>query len=114
MTTVFQKILRRELPADIVYEDELCLAIKDIAPQAPFHILIIPKKPIVSLAHVGPEDTELLGHLLFVTSEIAESLGLKDRGYRTIINTGEDGGQTVDHLHIHLLGGRKLTEAMVN
>lgn len=113
MATVFQQIIDRKIPADIVFEDEKCLAIKDIAPQAPFHILVIPKTPVVSMAHVQPEHSQLLGHLLFVCSEIAASLGLAERGYRLIINTGKEGGQTVDHLHIHLLGGRPLTEAMI-
>ena len=114
MSTVFQQILNRQLPADIVFEDEQCLAIKDINPQAPFHILVIPKKPIVSMAHVEPEDAPSLGHMLHVCSEIGSSLGLSERGYRLIINTGKEGGQTVDHLHIHLLGGRPLTESMLD
>ena len=105
--TIFSKIIRREIPADIVYEDDLCLAFKDITPQAPTHILIIPKKPIPKLADAQEEDKALLGHLLFTVSEIARQASLSN-GYRVIVNTGEDGGQTVFHLHLHLLGGRSL------
>ncbi|MGC1310355.1 MAG: histidine triad nucleotide-binding protein [Phormidesmis sp.] len=103
--TLFSKIIRREIPADIVYEDDLCLAFRDITPQAPTHILVIPKKPIPKLADAQAEDKTLLGHMLFTVGEIArqEKLG---NGYRVVINTGEDGGQTVFHLHMHLLGGR--------
>lgn len=106
--TLFGKILRKEIPVNIVYEDQLCLAFRDISPQAPIHILIIPKKHIPKLADATPEDHALLGHLLIKTKEIADSEGLTN-GYRTVINTGEDGGQTVYHLHIHLLGGRSLS-----
>ncbi|MGB3768731.1 MAG: histidine triad nucleotide-binding protein [Phormidesmis sp.] len=106
--TLFSKIIRREIPADIVYEDELCLAFRDITPQAPTHILIIPKKPIPKLADAQPEDKAILGHLLFTVSEIARQENL-DKGYRVVINTGEEGGQTVFHLHLHLLGGRTLS-----
>lgn len=105
--TIFSKIIRREIPADIVYEDDLCLAFRDITPQAPTHILVIPKKPIPKLAEATEDDKTLLGHLLFTVSEIARQEELK-RGYRVVINTGEDGGQTVFHLHLHLLGGRAL------
>ena len=106
--TLFSKIIRREIPADIVYEDDLCLAFRDITPQAPVHILVIPKKPIPSLADASPDDLALLGHLLLIVSTIAVSEGLTN-GYRTVINTGIDGGQTVYHLHVHLLGGRSLS-----
>jgi histidine triad (HIT) family protein len=105
--TLFSKIIRREIPADVVYEDDLALAFRDINPQAPVHILVIPKKPIPKLADAKPEDRELLGHLLLTVQHIAAQEGLT-QGYRTVINTGEDGGQTVYHLHIHLLGGRGL------
>lgn len=105
--TLFSKIIRREIPADIVYEDELCLAFRDITPQAPTHILVIPKQPIPKLADAKPEDKMILGHLLFTMSEIARQENL-DNGYRVVINTGEEGGQTVFHLHLHLLGGRAL------
>ena len=106
--TLFSKIIRREIPADIVYEDDLAIAFRDIQPQAPVHILVIPKKPIVKLADADPEDQALLGHLLLTVQRVAAQEGLTN-GYRTVINTGEDGGQTVYHLHIHLLGGRALT-----
>ena len=105
--TLFGKIIRREIPADIVYEDDLCLAFRDITPQAPTHILVIPKQPIAMLSAAQAEDKALLGHLLFAASEIARQQKL-DSGYRVVINTGEDGGQTVFHLHLHLLGGRAL------
>ncbi|MEM8503700.1 MAG: histidine triad nucleotide-binding protein [Cyanobacteria bacterium P01_D01_bin.1] len=105
--TLFSKIIRREIPADIVYEDDQCLAFRDIAPQAPTHILVIPKQPIPKLSDAVEADKALLGHLLFVVSAIAREQEL-DNGYRVVINTGEDGGQTVFHLHLHLLGGRAL------
>jgi histidine triad (HIT) family protein len=105
--TIFSKIIRREIPADIVYEDELALAFRDINAQAPVHILVIPKKIIPSLAEATLEDQALLGHLLLVAKQVAHQTGLSD-GYRTVINTGNDGGQTVHHLHIHILGGRSL------
>lgn len=105
--SIFKKIIDREVPADITYEDDLCLAFKDVNPQAPVHVLVIPKKEIRSLADVEPEDQSLLGHLLLVVRRLAEELGL-DAGFRTVINTGAEGGQTVDHLHIHLLGKRNL------
>ena len=105
--TIFEKIIRREIPAQIEHEDEICLAFHDVAPQAPTHILVIPKKPIPSLAGVTDADTPLLGHLMRVATEIAKKLNLVD-GYRLVVNCGADGGQTVDHLHIHLLGGRSL------
>ncbi|MEM6449007.1 MAG: histidine triad nucleotide-binding protein [Cyanobacteria bacterium P01_D01_bin.105] len=105
--TIFSKIIRREIPADIVYEDDLCLAFRDITPQAPTHILLIPKKPMPKLADAEEEDKKLLGHLLFAVQAVAKQENL-DNGYRVVINTGEDGGQTVFHLHLHLLGGRPL------
>ena len=106
--TIFQKIIDREIPADIVYEDELCLAFRDVSPQAPTHVLLIPKKPVVSLDEFTDEDQQLAGHLLMTVPKVAAELGLAD-GYRTVVNTGSDGGQTVFHLHIHILGGRSLT-----
>lgn len=106
--TIFGKIIRKEIPADIVYEDDLCLAFKDITPQAPTHILVIPKKPIPKLADAVPEDKELLGHLLLTVKAIADQLNLAEDGYRVVINTGQNGGQTVFHLHLHLLGGRSM------
>ncbi|MBD2531302.1 histidine triad nucleotide-binding protein [Nostoc flagelliforme FACHB-838] len=105
--TIFSKIISREIPADIVYEDNLTLAFKDIHPQAPVHILVIPKKPLPTLADAESGDHALLGHLLLTVKRIAEEAGLKN-GYRVVINTGDDGGQTVHHLHLHILGGRQL------
>ncbi len=105
--TIFGKIIRREIPADIVHEDNLCLAFRDINPQAPVHILVIPKKPIPQLAAATPEDHAVLGHLLLVVTRVAEQAGLAN-GYRVVINNGADAGQSVDHLHFHILGGRSL------
>jgi histidine triad (HIT) family protein len=105
--TIFSKIIRKEIPADIVYEDELALAFRDVNPQAPVHILIIPKQPIISIAEATPEDAALLGHLLLTVKRVATQEGLIN-GYRVVINTGNDGGQTVFHLHLHLLGNRPM------
>lgn len=105
--TIFSKIIRREIPADIVYEDDLALAFKDVNPQAPVHILVIPKKPIPKLDNAEFQDEALLGHLLLTVKRVAEQAGLTD-GYRLVINTGSDGGQTVYHLHLHILGGRQM------
>lgn len=105
--TIFSKIIRREIPAEIVYEDDLALAFKDITPQAPVHILVIPKKPIPKLADAQPEDHKIMGHLLLTAQRVAEQAGLTN-GYRVVINNGHDGGQTVYHLHLHILGGREM------
>ena len=105
--TIFLKIINREIPADIVYEDDMCLAFRDVTPQAPVHVLLIPKKPVVSLDQLAPDDAGLCAHLLLTVPKVAEILGL-DGGYRTVVNTGADGGQSVFHLHIHILGGRRL------
>lgn len=105
--TIFSKIICREIPANIVYEDDLALAFTDVNPQAPTHILVIPKKPIVNLDDAAPEDQALLGHLLLTVKAVAAQVGLA-KGYRVVINTGEDGGQTVYHLHLHILGDRPL------
>ena len=105
--TIFAKIIRREIPAQIEHEDELCLAFHDVSPQAPTHILVIPKKPLPSLAEVTDAEIPLLGHLTRVATDIATKLNLVN-GYRLVVNCGTDGGQTVNHLHIHLLGGRSL------
>lgn len=107
MSTIFQKIIDREIAADVVYEDERCLAFRDIHPAAPVHVLVIPKRAIRSLAEVSDDDAALLGHLLTVVARLARELKLAD-GYRVVANTGADGGQSVDHLHFHLLGGRAL------
>ncbi|OAB59732.1 histidine triad nucleotide-binding protein [Phormidium willei BDU 130791] len=106
--TIFGKIIRKEIPADILYEDDQCLAFRDIAPQAPTHFLVIPKKSIPKLAEADDSDEQLLGHLLIIARTLAAQEQL-EKGYRVVINTSEDGGQTVDHLHIHVLGGRPLT-----
>ena len=106
--TLFEKIIAREIPAQIVFEDELVLAFRDISPQAPTHIVIVPKKPIPRLAEAAPDDHKLLGHLLLKAAEVAAKLGLDKTGFRLVINNGVDGGETVPHLHCHLLGGRKL------
>jgi histidine triad (HIT) family protein len=106
--TIFSKIICKEIPADIVYEDDLALAFRDVQPQAPVHILVIPKQPIESIATAADEDAALLGHLLLIVKQVAIQQGL-DNGYRVVINTGEDGGQTVFHLHLHLMGKRSMT-----
>lgn len=105
--TIFRRIIDKEIPAKIVYEDGLCLAFQDVNPQAPVHVLVIPKKEIPSLDEPDAEDQTLLGHLLMRTSAIAKQLGLSG-GYRVVINCGPDAGQTVPHLHLHILGGRAL------
>lgn len=107
--TIFAKIIRREIPADIVYEDDLCLAFRDIHPQAPVHILLIPKEEIPSLADLKDEHQKLLGHMMVTIQKIAAQNGLNDKGYRVVANTKSDGGQTVPHLHFHILGGRPLS-----
>lgn len=106
--TLFEKIAAREIPAQIVYEDELVLAIRDINPQAPTHVLIFPKRALTRMAEATPDDHKLLGHLLLKAAEVAEQAGLKESGYRLVINNGPDGGETVPHLHCHILGGRHL------
>ncbi|AFY89432.1 MULTISPECIES: histidine triad nucleotide-binding protein [Chroococcidiopsis] len=106
--TIFGKIIRKEIPANIVYEDELAIAFKDINPQAPVHILVIPKKPIAKLSDAESRDHALMGHLLLTVKRVAQQVGLNN-GYRVVINTGADGGQTVDHMHLHILGGRQMS-----
>ena len=108
MGTVFDQIIARDIPADIVYEDEFALAFRDIAPQAPVHVLVIPKRRIVGVATAEDGDTELLGHLLQVCREVARQEGISESGYRIVTNNGANGGQSVDHLHFHVLGGRAL------
>lgn len=107
MTTLFGKIIRREIPADIVYEDEYCLAFRDINPQAPTHVLVIPKREIAKLSDAGTEDQTLLGHLMLAAGKIARSLGVGD-AFRLVVNNGAEAGQSVFHLHLHILAGRKL------
>jgi histidine triad (HIT) family protein len=104
---IFQKIIDKQIPAKIAYEDDLCLAFHDVKPQAPVHVLLIPKKAIRTHADLTPADKEMLGHLHLVARDLAEKLGLAT-GYRLVVNCNEDGGQTVPHLHMHLLGGRGL------
>lgn len=106
--TIFSKIIRKEIPAKVVYEDELCLAFYDVAPQAPVHVLVIPKKPIESLEQMAPEDAPLLGHLWQVIQRVARQEQVAESGYRVVVNCGQQGGQSVDHLHFHILGGRDL------
>ena len=106
--TIFSKIIRKEIPADIVYQDDSVTAFRDINAQAPTHILIIPNYLIPTTDDISAEDEQVLGHMLVVASNIARQEGIADDGYRLIINCGEDGGQEVYHLHMHLLGGRKL------
>ncbi|MDB5313394.1 MAG: histidine triad nucleotide-binding protein [Gemmataceae bacterium] len=105
---IFLKIIRKEIPAKVVYEDDQCLAFHDVGPKAPVHVLIIPKKVIPTHADITEEDAPLIGHLHVVAAKLAAQLGLTD-GYRLVINSGPHGGQTVPHLHIHLMGGRHFT-----
>jgi histidine triad (HIT) family protein len=105
--TVFQRVIDKELPAKIAYEDDRCLAFYDIAAQAPTHVLVIPKKPIASIASLDDSDAELVGHLWLVIRDLAKKLDL-GKGYRVVVNCGRDGGQSVDHLHFHILGGRQM------
>lgn len=106
--TLFSKIIDREIPADIVYEDDDCLAFRDINPQAPQHILVIPKKPLAQLSETGDDDQSLLGHLLLAANRVAADQGIGN-AYRLVINNGADAGQSVFHLHVHILGGRSFT-----
>ncbi|XP_064032749.1 adenosine 5'-monophosphoramidase HINT2 [Pogoniulus pusillus] len=105
--TIFSKIIDRSVPATILYEDDKCLVFRDVAPQAPIHFLVIPKRPIPRISRVGAQDTELLGHLLVVAARTAQAEGLAD-GYRLVINDGKHGAQSVYHLHLHVLGGRQM------
>jgi len=107
MTTIFSKVIRREIPADIVYEDELCLAFRDINPQAPTHVLLIPKREIDSLSSANGADQVLLGHLMLAAAKVARQLGVGD-AFRLVVNNGAEAGQSVFHLHLHILAGRKL------
>jgi len=107
MQTLFEKIIAREIPAKIEFEDDRCIAIHDIDPQAPTHVLVIPKKVIPRVAEAQAEDAALLGHLLVIAAVVAKQLNL-ERGFRVVINNGKDGGEAVPHLHVHVLGGRQL------
>lgn len=104
--TIFQKIIDREIPANLVHEDDLCIAIHDVNPQAPVHVLIIPKKSIARVGAATTADQTLLGHLLLTAAAVARKLDIEESGYRIVINNGRDGGETVPHLHVHLLGRR--------
>ncbi|EDQ91314.1 uncharacterized protein MONBRDRAFT_23586 [Monosiga brevicollis MX1] len=106
--TIFGKIIRREIPADIIYEDERCLAFNDVSPQAPTHFLVIPKTPIEMLSKAQPEQAELLGHLMLTAAKVAEEQKL-DAGYRVVVNNGANGCQSVYHLHLHVMGGKQLS-----
>jgi histidine triad (HIT) family protein len=106
--TLFEKIIARQIPAKIAHEDGLCIAIHDISPQAPVHVLVIPKKPIPRVGAATPADQALLGHLLLTAGNLAKQLGVSESGYRLVINSGADGGETVPHMHVHLLGQRPL------
>lgn len=106
--TIFQKIIDREVPSKIIFEDDKCIVIEDIAPKAPTHLLVIPKKPIKKLSEVKPDDKNLLGHLMIVISEITKELNIED-AFNIIINNGEEAGQTVFHLHIHILAGKNFS-----
>jgi histidine triad (HIT) family protein len=107
MTTLFSKVIRREIPADIVYEDELCLAFRDINPQAPTHVLLIPKKEIAKLSSADAGDQALLGHMMLAATKVARQLGVED-AFRLVVNNGAEAGQSVFHLHLHILAGRTL------
>lgn len=109
--TIFSRIIEEEIPAEFVYRNEHVVAIRDINPAAPVHILVIPRKPIPSLAQLTDSDMELAGRLLVAARTIAEQEGIAEAGYRVVINTGEQGGQSVPHLHLHLLGGKHFSEA---
>ena len=105
--TLFSKIIDGEIPGDFVHQDDQCVVLRDVNPQAPVHLLVIPRKPIPRVGEASEEDSALLGHLLLVASEVANSEGLS-QGFRIVVNNGSDGGESVPHLHVHLLGGRQL------
>jgi len=108
MSTIFSKIINKEIPAEIVYEDDELLAFNDINPQAPVHILIIPKKEIKTLNDIESEDQEIMGKMMLLAKDLAKQNNIDKSGYRTIFNCNDDGGQTVFHIHLHLIGGRSL------
>jgi histidine triad (HIT) family protein len=107
--TLFEKIIAREIPAAIIYEDDLVVAFRDIKPQAPTHVLIVPRKPITRIAEATPEDQRVLGHLLLKAAEVANKLGLTQSGFRLVFNNGPDAGEAVPHLHCHIFGGRHMS-----
>jgi histidine triad (HIT) family protein len=106
--TLFEKIIDREIPGDIVHEDDLCVCFRDISAQAPVHLLLVPRQPIPRIAEAADEDQALLGHLLLTARRVAKEQGLGEDGFRLVINNGPDGGEAVPHLHIHILGGRQM------
>ena len=106
--TIFTKIINREIPADIIYEDDIALAFKDINPQAPVHFLVIPKKPIATINDITEEDREIVGHLSYVAAKVAAEQDFAEQGFRTVMNCKEFGGQTVYHIHLHVLAGKPL------
>jgi histidine triad (HIT) family protein len=106
--TLFEKICDREIPAEIVYEDELCVCFRDISPQAPVHLLIVPRKAIPRIAEAGDEDEALIGHLFLTARKVAKEQGFAEKGFRLVVNNGPDGGEAVPHLHIHILAGRQM------
>ena len=106
--TIFKKIIDGEIPAEIIYQDDLCLAFHDVSPQAPVHVLLIPKKEVINVADLKEDDRELAGHLLMTAGKVARELGVDQDGYRVVANCGANGGQSVDHLHLHILAGRQL------
>jgi histidine triad (HIT) family protein len=106
--TIFTKIINKEIPADILYEDDMALAFKDINPQAPVHFLVIPKKPIATVNDITTDDREVVGHLSVVAAKVASDLGVAEQGFRTVMNCNEFGGQTVYHIHLHVLAGKPL------
>ena len=108
MSTIFSKIINKEIHADILFENDKILAFRDISPQAPVHFLVIPKKEIITINDINEEDKSLIGELFIVAKEIAKKEGISEKGYRTIFNCNEHGGQTVYHIHLHVLGGRQL------
>lgn len=109
MKTIFEKIRDGEIPSDVIHRDGHCFAFRDISPQAPVHVLVVPNQVIPRISEATPEDQAVLGHLLLTAAKIAAELGLAESGYRVVINNGPHGGETVPHLHVHLLGGRPLT-----
>ncbi len=108
MSTIFNKIINKEINANILYEDDICIAFYDISPQAPIHFLIIPKKEIKTINNIKNEDKDMIGHLFIIAKDLARKLNINEDGYRIVFNCNENAGQTVFHIHMHVLGGRKL------
>jgi histidine triad (HIT) family protein len=112
MNCIFCQIVAGKVPSDIIYQDEEVVAFRDINPRAPVHLLIIPKRHIPSLAHLSEAESPLIGHMISIVNHLAKGEGISEKGYRLVVNCGEEGGQLVPHLHMHLLGGRKLSGAL--